>query len=490
VSVQNRLTRSAPASPCDWERLDWRALGRAVLRLQNRIAKAQRAGKTGKVKALQYLLTRSFAGRCMAVRQVSRSAGRNTPGIDRVIWRSPRQKLQAVLALKRRGYRPQPLRRIHIPKRNGSLRPLGIPTLRDRAMQALYRLALEPVTETLADPNAYGFRPKRGVHDAIAQCFISLAKKRSPVWILEADIKACFDQIDHDWLTANIPTDQRLLRLWLTAGAFDAGSFRPTTAGTPQGGVISPTLLNLTLDGLERTVQSAVPRRGAKVNVIRYADDFVITAASEALLREQVLPAVTAFLQERGLTLSAEKTRIVHIDDGFAFLGFHLRKYHGKLLIKPAKDSVRRFENAMKDWVRQRIHLPVADLIGGLNRKLKGFAHYCRHVVAKQTLNRLDQTVYRLLVDWTKKRHPQKTARWRFHRYWKHRRGRWRFCADTGELDVFKASELPIRRHVKIQAAAHPYDPVYRNYFRQRWQQQRQRRRLDRQSLQRRYRPS
>lgn len=176
--------------------------------------------------------------------------------------------------------------------------------------------------------------------------------------------------------------DRRLLRQWLTAGVIDAGTFRPTTAGTPQGGIISPTLMNLTLNGLEKTAQNAAPRRGAKVNVIRYADDFVITGASETLLREHVMPAITAFLSERGLELSPEKTCIVHIDDGFAFLGFHLRKYAGKLLIQRAKDSVQAFEQTLKDWVAQRTGLSAADLIGGLNAKLKSFAHQCRHVVA------------------------------------------------------------------------------------------------------------
>ena len=263
----------APSTSSSWEAVDWRTLKKDVLRLQMRIAKATRAGRWGKAKALQWLLTHSSSAKLLAVRRVVRNSGRNTPGVDGVLWRTSGQKLKAARSLQRRGYRPQPLRRIYISKRNGKLRPLGIPTMADRAQQALHLLALEPVAETLADPNAYGFRPKRSTADAIAQCFNVLVRKQSARWILEGDIKSCFDRISHSWLRKHIPMDKLILGKWLAAGYMEEGVIYPIEAGTPQGGIASPVFANMALDGLEAVAQGAA--RNQKVNVVKYADDCV-----------------------------------------------------------------------------------------------------------------------------------------------------------------------------------------------------------------------
>src|SRR5712692_10673699 len=324
----------------DWHAIDWQKVNQNVRRLQGRIVKATKEKRWGKVKALQRLLTHSFSGKALAVRRVTENQGKNTPGVDKVTWNTPQKKINAVYSLRQRGYRPQPLRRIYIPKKNGKMRALGIPVMRCRAMQALHLLALEPVAETTADPNSYGFRPERSTADAGEQCFIALARKTSAQWVLEADIKACYDEISHAWMVANIPTDKVILQKWLKAGYVYQDELFPTDAGVPQGGIISPVAANMTLDGLEAMLAEKFPkakRTGLKMHMVRYADDFIITGNSKEWLEHEVKPAVVAFLAERGLVLSPVKTKVTHIRDGFDFLGWNIRKYNGKLLMKPSK---------------------------------------------------------------------------------------------------------------------------------------------------------
>ncbi|EIC4366424.1 reverse transcriptase N-terminal domain-containing protein [Salmonella enterica] len=266
-----------------WHSIDWAKCHREVRKLQARIVKAKREGKYGKVKSLQWLLTHSFSGKTLAVRRVTENRGRKTAGVDGIRWSTPQSKSQAILSLKRYGYRPQPLKGVYIPKSNGKLRPLGIPTMKDRAMQALYLLALEPVSETTADQRSFGFRSGRSTADAIEQCFKVLARRIAPKWILEGDIKGCFDNISHDWLLRHIPTDSMILKKWLAAGYMEKRQLFPTDAGTPQGGIISPTLANLVLDGLEdklrvcfgKTRKTGNVWAKQMVNYVRYADDCV-----------------------------------------------------------------------------------------------------------------------------------------------------------------------------------------------------------------------
>lgn len=463
--------------PLEWHRLPWDTIQHNVRRLQARIVKATQEGRWGRVKALQRLLTHSFSGRALAVRRVTENQGRNTPGVDGEIWDTPARKMKAVEQLRQRGYRPQPLRRVYIPKSNGKRRPLGIPTMKDRAMQALYLLALDPVAETLADPNSYGFRKERCPADAIAQCFNVLSRRSAPEWVLEGDICSCFDRISHFWLLAHIPMERAILGKWLKAGYMEQGTFHATEEGTPQGGVISPVLANMALDGLERHLREHLPRRWrgqpVKVNLVRYADDFIITGCSQEFLEVRVKPLVEQFLAERGLELSAEKTVITHISVGFDFLGQNVRKYAGKLLIKPSQKSIQTLREKVRYLVRTNRQSPAIRLIQQLNPVLRGWAEYHRHVVSKGVFNAADTFIFQTLWQWARRRHPQKSNGWVKQKYFCTHQGRqWVFFgkgesrkSGEGEAYLYIMGRTPIRRHVKIRGQANPYDPAWELYF-------------------------
>jgi len=460
-----------------WDQADWTHMAAEVKRLQMRIAKAVREGRWGKVKALQHLLTRSHSGKMLAVKRVTENRGKRTPGVDGRIWSSPAAKWKGVQSLRHRGYRAMPLRRVYIPKSNGKKRPLGIPCMGCRAMQALWKLALEPIAESLADPNSYGFRPERSTADAIEQCFNTLAKRRSPEWILEGDIRGCFDNISHPWLLAHIPMDKRILQRWLQAGYIDEGTLFDSVAGTPQGGIISPALSNMTLDGLEAAVYASVgstahARSNSQLNVVRYADDFVVTGISKEVLESKVLPAVKQFMAARGLELSDEKTRITHISEGFDFLGQNVRKYSGKLLIKPAKKSVKSLLDKVREVVKGNASAAQAVVIQKLNPIIRGWATYHRHVVAKACFSSIDSQIWQLLWKWAMRRHPTKGAWWVRSRYFQAEGHRSSVFATNGpvgsdahRLRLFRAMTIPITRHVKIRALANPFNPDWIPYF-------------------------
>jgi len=481
MTAANKSADAPTNRKTSWKSIGWKAIRVSVKRLQVRIAKAVIERKFRKAKALQWLLTHSYHAKLLAIKRVTSNKGRRTAGVDGIIWKTPRQKLEAVKLLKRRGYNPLPLRRIYIPKKNKlKKRPLSIPVMTDRAFQALHKLALEPVAEVLADPNSYGFRQKRRCADAIAHCFIALAKSYSAVWILEADIKACFDEISHQWMLDNILTDKTILRKWLKAGYLESGKCFPTNKGTPQGGIISPVLMNMTLDGLEGTAKGTVPARigrifSSKVNFIRYADDFVITGATREILEDKVKPAVEAFLLQRGLKLSEEKTKIVRIEDGFNFLGQNIRKYDGKLLIKPAKESVQAFLQDIRGTIRKHLGTSAVAMIGQLNPKIRGWANYHRHVASGTTFSHVDSSIYNSLWQWMKRRHRNKSKTWMKKKYWFSGSRPWVFSSTAKDKDgtprlyeLIKACSSKIVRHVKIRGNANPFDPEYNDYFRRR----------------------
>lgn len=489
--MSGQLTCALADMTTSWHGIDWAEAYRHVRRMQTRIVKATQEKRWNKVKALQRLLTSSFYGKVLAVRRVTENQGKRTPGVDGKTWSTPETKMDAVYSLKRQGYRPLPLKRIYIPKSNGKMRPLSIPTMHDRAMQALYLLALDPVSETVSDEQSYGFRKARSTHDAIAQCYLNARfhgnpndrlERRSAEWIFEADITGCFDNIDHDWLLANVPMDAGILRKWLKAGYLEGSVFAPTQKGTPQGGIISPVLANFALNGLEQMLKDVLGNKTqckkAKVNLVRYADDFVITGATRELLEERIRPAVEKFLAGRGLMLSPEKTKITHITEGYDFLGQNIRRYNSKLLIKPSRKNVKAFLQKVRGLVRELCAAPQLKIIEVLNPLIDGWARYHRHVVSKRTFADVDNQIWYCLWKWAKRRHPNKINNWIKERYF-HRIGErsWVFAVRVGGMSeegepaywmLRHAAKLPIERHQKIKADANPYDPAWERYFEER----------------------
>lgn len=464
--------------PQDWHAIDWRRVEQFVRTTQRRIAKATLEKDWRKVKALQRSLNHSFSARALAVRRVTENQGKRTAGVDRQLWDSPALKRAAIGRLKQqRGYRAKPLRRVYIPKSNGKERPLGIPTMLDRAMQALHLLGLEPVAETTSDPNSYGFRRNRSTADAMGQIFVCTSRKASAQWVLEADIEGCFDQINHEWLVRHVPMNKTILRKWLKAGVVHQGRLSPTEEGTPQGGIISPTLANMALNGLEGGLIEHLGARfgrskikGLKVNVIRYADDFVVTGSSRELLESEIRPWIEAFLAQRGLRLSLEKTKVVYMDEGFDFLGWNFRKYKGKLLIKPSKKNVKAFYSKVRGILKTHISVKQENLIAKLNPVLRGWAQYHQPVVAKEAFSRMDSLIYWRLMRWSRRRHPNKSRSWCKSRYWQRIKERDEFAATvraeggSRTWKLLKLADTEIVRHEKIKGEYNPFDPAWEVY--------------------------
>lgn len=467
----------------DWMSINWQKVNQHVRRLQARIVKATQEGRWNKVKVLQRLLTHSFSGRCLAVKRVTTNQGRKTSGVDGVIWNTPEKRTAAVEELKARNYHPQPLKRVYIPKSDGRQRSLSIPAMKDRARQALHLLALDPIAETKADPNSYGFRVGRSPADAIEQCFGVLSRKGSAKWILKCDIRSCFDQISHQWLLDNVPMETSVLRKWLKTGFIEQGRWYETEVGTPQGGTISPVLMNITLDGLERRLrqnpkfQKQTPAgQKSKVHLVRFADDIIVTGSSKDLLEDEVKPLIAEYLKLRGLELSAEKTKITHITEGFEFLGQHIRKYPpGILLIRPSKKSVKSLLIRVREITRNKSHVPPGMLIELLNPILKGWANYHQHASSKQIFQKMDHVIFWTIWRWCRRRHPRKPRQWIKKKYF-HAVGnrQWVFSGETESREkrrsirLYNLAGTPIRRHIKIKGEANPYDPNWEPYFERR----------------------
>ena len=323
-------------APCDvgWCEFDFTSAKHHVQKLQRRIDKALREGEFSKISYLQNLLIHSHSAKMLAVKAVTSNRGKYTSGIDDVLWLSPRDKYNAALSLVRRGYTPRPLKRIYIPKRNGDVRPLSIPTMKDRAMQTLYKFALEPISELLADEHSYGFRSNRSTRDALIRCHNILCSRKDYTWVLKADVKSCFDNISHEWIMENIPIDKKILTKFLKCGVVHRCKKYDTSRGVTQGGAISPMICNMALDGMERKLIESLQ----DVEFIRYADDILVISPYPNKF-DHAKEIMNDFLSVRGLSLSADKTLTIEASKGFSFLGWRIQTGEELPLIIPDRSN-------------------------------------------------------------------------------------------------------------------------------------------------------
>jgi RNA-directed DNA polymerase len=453
----------------DWSAIHWPSIKKRVRNLRRRIFRATKNGEWKRVKSLMKLMLRSYANLLLSVRKVTQeNQGKRTPGVDKHLALTPKARMKLVremMAVK--AWRVKPAVRIYIPKADGKDRPLGILTIKNRAAQAIVTNALEPCWEAQFESNSYGFRPGRSAQDAIEACFSRLNRQSTHRWVLDADIKGAFDAIDQSFVLnklGKIPA-RGLIKAWLESGFVEDEIFNPTERGTQQGGVISPLLANVALDG----IQNILPKQ---FGFVRYADDWVVTAKTEAELKS-IKPVIEKWLAERGMVLNDAKTQIVSVQQGFDFLGFNIRHYHGKCLIKPAKAKVLAFLQRIRKWLKTQRSSTAEQAIRNLNPIINGWAQYYRCAVSSKIFGYVHSKIWNYLWQWCKRRHPKKNMGWIKNRYFRIIDGKdWIFFAKDSTSDHMDAiislidiSRIPILRHAKVRGSASPDDPSLVNYW-------------------------
>jgi RNA-directed DNA polymerase len=480
-----KVTVNPAPTKCNWDQIDWAHCTGYVRKLRQAIFRATREGDLPKVRTLQRIMLRSHENRCLAVRRVTQeNRGKYTPGVDRVTVKTPKARGELVDTLaNHEPWKPLPARRVYIPKANGKQRPLGIPAVIDRCLQAIVKNALEPFWEAKFEDSSYGFRPGRGCHDAVERIYNLASAKGNRRWVLDADIRGAFDNIDHGKLLeliGNFPA-RELVRQWLKAGYLEDGVFHDTEAGTPQGGVISPLLANIAFHGMEEALRVKFTLRKGRsygtelrktsVGLVRYADDFVVFCHTQEEA-EQVKAKLKTWFAERGLTFSEEKTRIVNLYEGFDFLGFNVRQYKVtnsksgyRLLIKPSKAKMKEMGRRLKATFRRWRGFQVDNLIMDLNPVIRGWANYFRTGVAARVFERLDHYCFKLQRRWVGRKHPQKNWGWRKRRYWGNFVKGYQWCFGRKDLYLLMFGSFPIERHTMVRRFASWDDPDLQGYW-------------------------
>ena len=490
--MNTSLRASAHVSHKGWYSIDWNTIQQYVTKLRQRIYRAEQQNQRRRVRKLQRLLLRSKANLLLSIRRVTQqNTGKRTPGVDGYTASKPNERIKLYQELLRRNvfqHRPKPAKRTFIAKKNGKLRPLGIPTIRDRVYQNVVKNALEPQWEVRFEASSYGFRPKRSTHDAISNLFNKLNTNSKKKWVFEGDFQGCFDHLNHNWIskqTSMFPGN-RLIGRWLKMGYMERGMFHNTMEGSPQGSVASPLLANIALDGMEKeigivyrkTYKSGTGHKidpKCKMGRVVYADDFVIVTETneQAQLMYQKL---TPYLKRRGIKLSVGKTKVTHIENGFDFLGFSLRQYKteqgNKLLIKPSKDSIKKAKGKIKDTFAVMRGRPVKEIIRVLNPIIRGYGQYWKHVVSKKTFGYMDNYVFLKIRKHLRQLHPKKSWKWIRERYFKkpHHGGndRWILTCPLTNIQLLKMSWIKIERHVMVAYKNSPDDPSLKEYWKKR----------------------
>lgn len=460
----------------EWHSVDWQKTNRIVKNLRQRIFKATRNEDWKTVRNLQRLLMKSYSNILLAVRRCTQlNQGKKTSGIDGLVVLNPKGRSQLVNSLSQFiPWKPLPAKRVYIPKSNGKKRPLGIPSLIDRCLQAIVKNALEPCWEAQFERSSYGFRPGRSTHDAIEKIFCGIRPNGKKKWVVDADIKGCFDNIDHEFLMktlGNFPA-RKLIYQWLKSGYVDKNTFNPTEAGTPQGALISPLLANVALHGMEQSLGIKYDKRGQIIGnriVIRYADDFVCLCETQedALV---VIEHLNKWLETRGLKLNQDKTKIVHITEGFDFLGFNVKHYRDnsrksgyKLLIKPNRQAIKNIKLKIKQvWLKYQAQ-DVKTIVARLNPIIRGWANYYKVGVSRKVFESLDAWMYIKARRYVKRMHPKKNEAWRKKRYFGRfnleRNDKWVFGDLRTGIHLLKFTWFQIKRHVLIPGLSSPDDP-------------------------------